>query len=99
MKPARAVFAEDRLPIDFTGFERRHRGVAAIRTTKRRAQPKATLGEVQSVANGPANSVVVQPANQGGINTTLVNQVLEEQANRILRNRGNYRTFESETSF
>src|ERR1700722_13160741 len=99
MKPARAAFAEDRLPIDLTGFERRHRGVAAIRTTKRRAQAEATLGEVQSVPNGPANSVVVHPSNQGGVDAALVNQVLDEQTNRVLRKRSDDRSFESETSF
>src|ERR1700688_3701543 len=41
VKPARAVFAKDGLPIDLTGFERRHRGVAPIRTTKRRSQAEA----------------------------------------------------------
>ncbi len=76
MKPARALFPENRLPIDLTRLECGHRRVAAIRAAQRCSHAKTPLGEIEAIANGPADSVIVHPADQRGIDAALVNQVL-----------------------
>src|ERR1700733_15536440 len=42
MEPARAVLAENLLPVDFAGFQLRNGGMPAIGTSQRRAQAKAS---------------------------------------------------------
>src|SRR6266481_3806010 len=64
MKPACAVLAEHHFPIDFTRLQRRHRRVSAVRASQSRAHAESPLGEIQSVANRSADSVIFRPPDQ-----------------------------------
>src|SRR5260370_12785261 len=88
MKPARALFAEDCLPIDLTWLKRRHRRVAAIGAAQSRSQAKAALRKIQAVADGPADAVIVHPSDQRRIDAALINQVLEEESYWIFAKAG-----------
>src|SRR5258708_1344054 len=70
MKPACAVLAENHFPIDFTRLQRRHRRVSAVRASQRRAHAESPLGEIQSVANRSADSVIFRPPHQRTLNAT-----------------------------
>ena len=84
VKPARALAAEDVVPIDLAGLQLRNRGMAAIRAAERGAHAEAALGEVQAVAHRAAHAVVRHPAHQRLIDAALVDQVLHQTPHRIV---------------
>ena len=67
------------------GFELRDRGVAAIGAAERRAHAEAALGEVETVAHGAADAVVRHPAQVRLVDAALVDQVLDQAADRRCR--------------
>src|SRR5206468_11332374 len=87
VEPARPFTREDRGPVDVARSESRDRRVAAVRTADRAANAVATLDEVQSVTDVPADPVVRDPAYVGLIDAALVDQVLHQTAHRIVGKR------------
>src|SRR5215468_3766122 len=70
-----------------------------IRTTQRRANAEAAFREIQSIADFSAHAVVVHPANQRRINASLINQVLNESADRVFCKRRDDRRVEPKAAF
>src|SRR5439155_17645169 len=99
VKPSRAAAGKDLLPVDVAGPQLRDCGVAAIRATDRAANSKPALGEVESVANRPPYAAIRHPLYVGLIDASLINEVLDEPADRIIRERGNDGSVQTETSF
>ena len=64
VEPARAVLAENFIPINVAGLQLRHRGVAAVGATERGAHAESALGEIQAVAHRAADAVVGHPAHK-----------------------------------
>src|SRR5258708_21458629 len=88
MEPARSAPAEDLLPVDVTGFKLRNCRVAAVRAPQRRAQPKTAFGKVEAIAHATANAVILDPAHHRLLHATLIDQVLQQAANRVVGKRG-----------
>src|SRR5262249_1870407 len=63
VEPARAIFSENLLPINFSGLQLRYRSVSAIRASNGGAYAESALGKIQSVADGTAHPIVGNPAN------------------------------------
>src|SRR5258708_6858100 len=99
MKPAGPMFPEYRLPVDFARLKRGDCGVAAIGAAECRSHSKPAFREIQTVAHGSANDVIIHPSNQRRIDPSLVNKVLQERTDRIPGKSSHDRGFESETSF
>ena len=59
VEPARAVLAEDFVPVDVAGLELRDGGVAAIVGAQCGAHAEAAFGEVQAVACRAADAVML----------------------------------------
>src|SRR5262245_66264566 len=98
MKPPRALFAEDLLPIDVARPELRHRGVTAVRASDRRARAETPLGEVQPVAHGPSHAVIFHPLYMRLVDPALIDQVLNQTAHGIVGERGHDRSLHSEAA-
>src|SRR5262245_31069121 len=98
MKPPRALFAEDLLPIDVARPELRHRGVAAVRASDRRARAETPLGEVQPVARGPSYAARFHRLHVRLIDAALIDQVLKQAAHRVVGERGHDRRLHSEAA-
>ena len=65
VEPARAVLrAEDRLPIEVAGLDLADGGVAAVGAADGGAHAEAALSKVEAVADGAADAVVRNPANE-----------------------------------
>jgi hypothetical protein len=92
VKPPNAVAGEDRVPVDVAGLHRTGRGVAAVRATERAAHAEASLDEVEAVANAPPDAVVGTPRDVRLVDTSLQNQILEQAADRVVRERGHDRS-------
>src|ERR1700757_1327746 len=98
MKPAGPLFPEYRFPVDFSRLQRRDGGVAAIGAAKCRSYSKPAFREIQTVADGSANAVVIHPSNQRRIDSSLANQVLQERTDGIPCKSSHERGFESKAS-
>src|SRR5229473_2986666 len=72
VKPSRALFDKDLLPIDVTRLELRNGGMSPVRTPQRSTRAKSALGEIQAVSNGAAHAVVIDPTDM-----TLIDAALE----------------------
>src|SRR5258708_20048381 len=97
MEPARSAPAEDLLPVDVTGFKLRNCRVAAVRAPQRRAQPKTAFGKVEAIAHATANAVILDPAHHRLVHATLIDQVLQQAANRVVGKRRNHGSAYSNT--
>ena len=87
VKPAGAERAEDLVPVDVAGFQLRDGGVPAIGATQRGAHAEASLGEVEAVAHGAADAVVLHPGH-ALFDAALEHQVFHEAAHRVVGQRG-----------
>ena len=70
----------------------------AVRTTQRRANAEAALGEIQSVAHGAADSVIGRPADIFLADAALQHEVFDEAADGIVRERGDDRGVHSKAA-
>src|SRR5438093_8576716 len=86
------------VPIDVAGLELRYRSVPAIVRSYSGAHAEATLGKVESVAGGVADAIVLNPAHERLINAALINQILEQAADRIASEGGNDGGFHTEAA-
>jgi len=99
VQPPRTFLTEYLFPIDVTFFKLRDSGVAAVGTAQCRTHPKATLGKVHSVAHVAADSVVLDPFDVRLIDSALIDEILDEPADGIVRKRSHDRRIEAEASF
>jgi len=90
---------EDPFPIDITLFQLRNSGVSPIRAAKRRADAETTLGKVHPVAHIAADTVVFCPFDVRLIDAALIDQILNETPDRVVRQRGDDGRVKPETAF
>ena len=89
MKPARAVrMAEDRFPIEVAGLDLADGGVAAVGAAGRGAHAEAALSKVEAVANGAADAVIRNPADERSIDAALQDEVFNQAADGVVGERG-----------
>ena len=88
MKPTDAEFTKNVVPIEVTGLELRGGGVAAIGIADGAAEAKAALGEVETIADGAADAVVLAPLDEIGGDPALHDEVLDQMADLIVDQRG-----------
>ena len=88
VQPARAKFAEDVVPIEVARLELAGGAVAAVGNAHRAPHPEAALGEIQAVAHRPPHAVVWHPLDELGGDTALEDEVLEQPADVVVRERG-----------
>jgi hypothetical protein len=98
MEPARALPAEDRLPVDVTGLELGHRGVAAVGAAEGGANPEATLREVEAVPREAPDPVVLDPEEVRLVDPALVDQVLDQPPDRVVDERRDHRRVQAEAA-
>src|SRR5881296_843069 len=84
------MLSKNFVPIDIAGLKLRYRSVPAIVRSYSGAHAEAALGEVESVAGGVADAIVLNPA--------LVNQILEQVADRITGEGSNDGAFHTEAA-
>src|SRR5579863_418018 len=96
MKPARATFAENFIPVDFARSQLRDRRMPAIGTTQSWTNAESPLGEIQSIPRCAADAVELNPTNQRLIDAALIDKILQQPAHRIIDNRRDDCTFEAE---
>ena len=88
VEPARAFGREDFVPVDLTGLELGDSGVAAVGAAQRGAHAEAALGEVEAIADGAADAVVLHPLQMRLVDAALVDEVFDEAANGVVGERG-----------
>ena len=84
VKPAHAEFAEDVVPIDVADLDLGGGGVAPVGIADRAADTEAALGEVETVADGAANAVVVAPLDEVGGDAALHDKIFDEVADLVV---------------
>jgi hypothetical protein len=72
--------------------------MTTVRTANRRTHSKAAFGEIESIARGATNTIVLHPAQVRLIHASLVDKVLNEPTHRIIRESGDDRCLHPETS-
>ena len=80
------------------GFELAGRGVAAIRNAHRAAHAEAALGEVESVAHGPADAVEWTPLDERSVHAALQNKIFDQPAHVIVGKRSADRRLQAEAA-
>jgi hypothetical protein len=83
VKPAHTETTEDVLPVDVARPELGRGTVPAIRAADRAANAEAPLREVQPVAHGATDAVGWHPLDQRGVDASLENQVLQQEAHLV----------------
>src|SRR6266567_5617064 len=71
----------------------------SVRTTDCRAHTESTFREVQSVTHRAAQAVVIYPLDVRLVDAALVDEVLNEPADRVVGERRHYRRIQPETAF
>src|SRR5262249_17675753 len=87
VKPSRTFPGEDLVPIDVSRLQLRRGGVPAVRTAYRRTNAETSFGKIQAVPHAPSDSIVLDPADMRLIHATLINQVLNQPADRVVGKR------------
>ena len=98
MEPAHALLAEERLPVDLAGLELGDGREAAVGAGTRAAAAIAALDEVEAVADLAADTVERAPEDVAHVDAALEHEVLDETADRIVRERGDRRRLETEAA-
>jgi hypothetical protein len=89
MEELRSVLgAEDRLPIEVAGLDLADGGVAAIGTARGGADAVTAFSKVEAVADGAADAVVGNPAEEGRIDAALKDEVFNEAADGVVGDGG-----------
>src|SRR5882724_4776637 len=84
VKPTGALLAEDLVPVDITFFQVGDGGVAAVVGAEGGAYTETAFGEIEAVARGAADAIVLDPADEGRVDAALIDQILEEAAYGII---------------
>jgi hypothetical protein len=99
VKPARTVLqTQNRLPIEIAGLNLADGGVAAVRAAGSGAHAKAALSKVEAVADGTADSIVRNPADERRIDATLKDEIFNEAANGVISECGCNGGIQAETA-
>ena len=98
MKPPHTQFAEDALPIEISGFELTGGAVSTVGNADCAANAKATLGEVEAVANRAAHPIVRNPFDEFSTDAALQDEVLDQSAHVVVGESGAHCCFEAETT-
>ena len=96
VEPADAELAEEVVPVDVVRPELRRGGEATVADADGAADAEAALGEVQAVADGAADAVVVAPLDELRVDAALEDEVFDEAADLVVRERGDDRGAEAE---
>src|SRR5215470_9439193 len=72
--------------------------MTAIGAPNRCSQSKAALSEIQAVANLSPHAVVFNPLDVRLVHSSLINQVLDQPADRIVSERGDNGSIQSEAT-
>src|SRR5262245_32218171 len=86
MKPPRV--REYLIPIEIICCLLRRSSMTAIRTAERRAKSESPLGEIEPVTNPATDAIIRNPLYVRLIDASLINEVLNQATNRIVRERG-----------
>jgi len=84
VEPTHTELAEDVIPVEVAGLELGGGGVAAVGDADGAAHAEAALGEVEAVADGAADAVVVAPLDEVGGDAALHDEVLDEVADLVV---------------
>src|SRR5262249_20685688 len=84
VEPAHAEGAEQVVPVHGAGGQLAGSGVAAVRDPACAAHSEAPLGEVETVADGAADTVIGHELHQRGIHPSLQDEVLDEPADVVV---------------
>ncbi len=98
VQPARALLAEDQVPVDLAGLHLRGGAVAAVGAADRGAHAEAALGEVEAVPDAAADAVVGHPAHVALVDAALQDQVFEQAADRVVDERAHERRAQPEAA-
>src|SRR5687768_6029645 len=88
MQPAHALPAEDIVPIKIARLELRGGRVPAVWYANRAANAESALGEIQTVAHRAAHAVIGPPFDERRIHAALQNEIFNQSADVIVRERG-----------
>src|SRR5580704_7700467 len=99
MKPACAVFSKNFVPIDFSRLQLRNGRVPAIVTSEGRSHAEAALGEVEAVPGRETYAIVFDPADKRLVHASLIDEILKQPPNRIVREGGHDSGVQAETAF
>ena len=83
VEPADAELAEEVVPVDVVRPELRRGGEATVADADGAADAEAALGEVQAVADGAADAVVVAPLDELRVDAALEDEVFDEAADIV----------------
>src|SRR5262249_13512104 len=81
-----------------SGLELRDSSVPAVRTSQRGPESESAFGKVESISRCAANAVVLNPADQRLIHTTLINEILKKAPDGIIGDGRNNRGIEPEAA-
>jgi hypothetical protein len=84
VEPARAIAAEDPLPVDVAALQLRNRRVPAVGGARRAARAEAALREVEAVAHAAAEAVVGPPQHVADVDAALQDEVLDQAADVVV---------------
>ena len=98
MEPTDAFLAEELIPVDVAGLELRDGGETTVGAGAGAAAAVAALDEVESVADRAADAIIGHPLHVRDVNATLQHEVLNETADRIVRERRDRRRLETKAT-
>ena len=98
VEPAAAELAEDHVEVDVARFELGDRRVAAVGAAHRAADAVAAFREVQAVADLAPHAVIRNPLDEGDVHAALEHEILNETADRIIRERRDRARAEAEAA-
>ena len=98
MEPAATFGREDALPIDIADSELGDGSVATIGTSRGGAHTKTAFGEIEAVANGSSDAVILFPDEMALIDAALVHEVFDEATDGVVGQGGNDSRSQAETS-
>jgi hypothetical protein len=87
VEPAHTM-AEQGRPVDVSRLELGGGGVTAVGHAERPSYPEAAFGEVEPVAYRPADAVIVDPLNPGGVDAAGQDHVLTKPAHLVVGKSG-----------
>ena len=88
VEPAHPERAEEVLPVDVARPQLRRRRVPAVGHPQRASDAEAALGEVEAVADGTTDAVRGDPADEGRVDASLQDEVLEQPPDLVVGKRG-----------
>jgi hypothetical protein len=97
MKPTHAKAFEKVFPVKVSFLQLRYRRMPAVRHSAGPSNPKAALGEIQSVSNRSADAIVRSPSNMRRIHASLKNEILHQPPHGVIGQGGNQPRFHAET--